>query len=121
MAFQRTTGSQQNADSDEVGELRAKLVIREALSAAFDELRDEAGTIEIIARLATRDLAEACWIFTSDASGELRLAFGPQSGVSESQPEMPDQLPKIVARLGRTRRMEVHRAGSDTSLLVLPL
>lgn len=121
LALQRTTMAEASAPVDAVSELQAKLAFVETLTAAFNRLRDEESTAEIIGWLATRELAESCWVFTSAGKSELRLAFASQSDVGKGQPEMPPRLPRQVARLGRTLRKEVRKAGDETSCLLLPM
>jgi signal transduction histidine kinase len=121
LVLQRTTTPEASAPIDAVSELQAKLAFLETLNAAFDELRDEESTARIIGRLATRELADSCWVFIGAAKNELHLAFASGSDVTKGRPEMPPHLPRRVARLGRSLRKEVRQAGDETSCILLPM
>jgi signal transduction histidine kinase len=117
----RTAAPQSGVAVDERAELRRRLSFLEMLIAAFEELRDVQSTVEMVARLATRELASACWIYLRDPQGRLRLACAAQSDPRKGQPEIPGDLHARVAKLDRSRTNEVPQAGGQAPCLLLSM
>ena len=121
LVVRRTAGPQPGLALEEIGELRRRLSFLEDLIAGFEELRDVESTTEIIARLATQELASACWIYLPDAQGRLRLACASQSDPRKGQPEPPSDLPARVAKLDRSKKYEAPQVGGQAPCLLLSM
>jgi signal transduction histidine kinase len=120
LVVRRTAQPLPGGPVDELGELRRRLSFLETLIAAFDELRGVESTAEIIANLATRELASACWVYLPDPQGRLRLACASQSDPSKGLPEAPGDLPMRLAKLDRARN-EIPPAGGNASCLLFSM
>ena len=100
-------------------DLRLRLDFLEPLLRALSAAQDEEQGLAQVAQLAVRHLAPACWIFTRDEAGAVRLSHAAQADAA-GPPVTPDGLRQRVQAMLR-RPSRAARAGRRSPIRVVLL